>query len=189
MKVTSLTSAFALCFVLGCAKEGAPSVTKTEATSPVLTTEKGEITVGKPAPNFVLKAHDGTDLKLAEMKGKPVVVYFYPKDETPGCTKEACAFRDAWDTLQKSGVILIGVSADDDASHRKFAEHHKLPFKLVSDPNGDLAKLFGVPFRMGFVSRQSIVIGEDGNVKRIYRDVDVTRHADEIAADIGAKKG
>ncbi len=161
-----------------------------EAASPSQHIEKsGDVSVGKPAPNFAVKAHDGTELKLAALKGKPVVVYFYPRDETPGCTKEACAFRDAWDTLNKTGVVLIGVSADDEASHKKFAEHHKLPFKLVSDPNGDLAKAFGVPFRMGFVSRQTIVIGEDGNVKRIYRDVDVTKHAEEIANDIGVKKG
>jgi thioredoxin-dependent peroxiredoxin len=189
MKTTAFGLAFTAMALIGCAKEGVPGATSSEAASPILATEKGEIAVGKPAPNFVLKAHDGTSLKLAELKGKPVVVYFYPKDETPGCTKEACSFRDSWDVLQKSGVVLIGASADDDESHRKFAEHHKLPFKLVSDPNGDLAKSFGVPFRMGFVSRQTIVIGEDGNVKRIYRDVDVTKHADEIATDIGAKKG
>src|SRR5215471_14936554 len=108
-----------------------------------------DVTVGKAPPDFSATAHDGTRLHLAELNGKPVVVYFYPKDETPGCTKEACAFRDAWDGLAKKGVVLIGVSTDDAASHKAFAEHHKLPFHLVSDPNGDLAKAFGVPMNQG----------------------------------------
>ena len=143
-----------------------------------------ELEVGKPAPDFTAKAHDGTDLHLAALKGKPVVVYFYPKDETPGCTKEACSFRDAWTQLGKKNAVLIGISADDDASHKKFAEHYKLPFHLVSDPDGAIAKSFGVPFSMGFAKRQTFVIGADGNVKKIYRTVDVTKHAAEIGADL-----
>ncbi|MFO0677133.1 MAG: peroxiredoxin [Polyangiaceae bacterium] len=171
-----------------CAKESSGGGHAGAATS-AEAQDKSALVVGSPAPNFVVRSSDGTELRLAALKGKPVVVYFYPKDETPGCTKEACAFRDAWDSLSKTGVVLIGVSADDDASHQKFAEHHRLPFKLVSDPHGDLAKSFGVPTRMGFTSRQSIVIDENGNVKRIYRDVDVTKHAAEIAADLGVTKG
>lgn len=143
-----------------------------------------EIAVGKPAPDFSLKAHDGTDLSLSKLKGKPVVLYFYPRDETPGCTKEACSFRDAWQDLSKTGVVLIGVSTDTDESHKAFAEHHKLPFHLASDAKGDLAKAFGVPNRGGFLGRQSFVIGKDGNVKKIYRDVDVAKHAAEIKSDI-----
>jgi peroxiredoxin Q/BCP len=142
-----------------------------------------EITVGKAPPDFSATAYDGTRLHLAELKGKPVVVYFYPKDETPGCTKEACAFRDAWDGLAKKGVVLIGVSSDDAASHKAFAEHHKLPFHLVSDPSGDLAKAFGVPMKDGYIARQSFVVGADGSVKKIYRKVDVIVHAQEIMGD------
>lgn len=123
-------------------------------------------------------------MHLAALKGKPVVVYFYPKDETPGCTKEACSFRDAWDALHAKGVVLIGISADTDDSHRAFAANHKLPFLLVSDPKGELAAKFGVPVHMGYDARQSFVIGADGNVKKIYRDVDVTVHAKEIAGDL-----
>jgi peroxiredoxin Q/BCP len=143
-----------------------------------------EVAEGKPPPDFSARAHDGTDVHLAALKGKPVVVYFYPKDETPGCTKEACAFRDAWNDLSAKGVVLIGVSGDTDASHKAFAEHHKLPFLLVSDPNGDLAKAYGVPFTAGYAGRQSFVVGADGNVKKIYRKVDVTLHAKEIAGDV-----
>ncbi len=123
-------------------------------------------------------------MHLAALKGKPVVVYFYPKDETPGCTKEACSFRDAWDALHNKGVVLIGISQDTDESHRAFAKNHQLPFLLVSDPKGDLAAKFGVPVYAGIDARQSFVIGADGNVKKIYRDVDVTVHAKQIAGDL-----
>ena len=144
----------------------------------------GSMTVGSPPPDLTATASDGTSIHLAALKGKPVVVYFYPKDETPGCTKEACSFRDAWDKLSKTGVVLIGISADSDDSHKAFAAHHKLPFLLVSDASGSIAASFGVPVHDGFTSRQSFVIGADGNVKKIYRKVDVKVHADEIAADL-----
>ncbi len=144
----------------------------------------GEITVGKAPPTFSVTAHDGTKIDLKERLGKqPIVVYFYPKDETPGCTTEACSFRDNWVALEKANVLLIGVSADSLESHKAFAEHHKLPFKLVSDADGAIAKSYGVPFQ-GYTGRQSFVIGKDGNVKKIYRTVDVTAHAQQILADV-----
>ncbi len=180
MRVTALAPALLLlasCAALagGCSRE-APAGSST--------TTSGDVAVGKPAPDFSAKAHDGTDLTLSALKGKPVVVYFYPKDETPGCTKEACAFRDAWKDLEKSGVVLIGISSDSAESHRAFAKHHELPFHLVSDESGAIAKSFGVPNRAGFLGRQSFVIGRDGNVKKIYRDVEVTKHASEVLEDI-----
>lgn len=149
-----------------------------------ITPAGGDIVVGKPPPDFTARAHDGSSVRLSELKGKPVVVYFYPKDETPGCTKEACAFRDAWDALEAEGVVLFGVSGDTDASHRAFAEHHKLPFRLISDPDGALAAAFGVPVRLGIPSRQTIVVGRDGNVKAIHRNVDVASHAQQILEDV-----
>lgn len=152
--------------------------TKPEAAKP------GEVTVGKPAPALDAKAHDGTAIKLAALKGKPVVVYFYPKDETPGCTKEACAFRDAWSDLAKANVVLVGVSTDTAESHKAFAAHHKLPFHLVSDADGAIAKAYGVPNNGGFLGRQTFVIDKDGNVKKVYRDVDVSKHAAEVLADL-----
>jgi peroxiredoxin Q/BCP len=160
----------------------APATTDTPAAPP--STAAADLTVGKPAPDFTAPDQNGKPIHLAELHGKNVVVYFYPKDETPGCTKEACAFRDAWDGLAKKNVVLIGVSADTDASHRAFIEHHKLPFLLVSDANGALAAKFGVPVKEGYEMRQSFVIGPDGNVKKIYRKVDVTTHAAEIAGDV-----
>ena len=150
-----------------------------------------EVAVGKPAPAFSVVASDGTAIDSAALKGKPIVLYFYPKDETQGCTTEACAFRDAWDKLQKSGVVLVGVSVDTDESHKAFAAHHKLPFHLVSDPNMELAKKFGVSSKyidklgVTIEMRETIVIGKDGNVLKIYRTVDPTKHAEEIENDLG----
>jgi peroxiredoxin Q/BCP len=164
----------------------APPITSSSATAANATPATGasEVVVGQPPPDFTATAQDGTAVHLAALKGKPVVVYFYPKDETAGCTKEACSFRDSWDALQAKGVVLIGISQDTDDSHRAFASNHKLPFLLVSDPKGDLAAKFGVPVHMGYDARQSFVIGADGNVKKIYRDVNVTVHAKEIEGDL-----
>jgi peroxiredoxin Q/BCP len=140
--------------------------------------------VGKPAPDFTAKTHDGKTIHLAALKGKPVVVYFYPADETPGCTKEACSFRDAWKELSATGAVMIGISTDNEASHKKFADHWKLPFKLVSDPKGEIAGKFGVPVQEKYIGRQTFVIGADGNVKKVYRKVNVTEHAAQVTADL-----
>lgn len=161
---------------VGCSRDSASSTSNA--------VPAGEVTVGKPAPAFSAKAHDGLVVEPSALKGKPVVLYFYPKDETPGCTKEACAFRDAWKDLEATGVVLVGISTDDTESHKKFAEHHKLPFHLVSDTDGTIAKAYGVPNNAGFLGRHTIVIGADGNVKKIYRAVDVSNHAAEILADV-----
>jgi peroxiredoxin Q/BCP len=169
--------------VLACGREPAPPASATPssaAPTAAAAAAPGEVAVGKAAPDFAAKAHDGADLKLSALKGKPVVVYFYPKDETPGCTKEACAFRDAWKELSAKGVVLVGVSADSLESHREFAKNHKLPFHLISDADGGLSRAFGVPS----FGRQTFVVGADGNVKKIYRSVDVTTHAAEILRDL-----
>ena len=137
----------------------------------------------KPAPDFTASAQDGIPVHLAALRGKPVVVYFYPKDETAGCTKEACSFRDSWTALGKTGAGLVGVSADSLDSHKAFASHYKLPFLLVSDPDGSIGKKYGVPFE-GHHQRQTIVIGTDGKIRKVYRKVDVTTHAQEILADV-----
>lgn len=172
--------------VLGCSKSPpAPGAETTAASAAANAATPDEITVGKAPPDFTVKDQDGKELHLSALKGKPVVLYFYPKDETPGCTKEACAFRDAFNDLAKKGVVLIGVSADSDESHRAFIKNHQLPFALVSDPKGELARKYGVPFHLGFTSRQTFVIGADGNVKKLYRSVDVAAHAKEISDDLG----
>jgi peroxiredoxin Q/BCP len=139
--------------------------------------------VDKPAPDFTTTAQNGTSVHLGALKGKRVVLYFYPKDETPGCTKEACSFRDAWQDLAKTGAVLIGVSADTTESHRAFVAHYKLPFLLVSDPDGAIAHLYGVPFA-GHHDRQTVVIRADGTVGRVYRRVDVAVHAAQVLDDL-----
>jgi peroxiredoxin Q/BCP len=161
----------------GCSKSKGSEATTTTAAA-------GELAVGSLAPDFSAKSHDGKDVKLSAFRGHPVVIYFYPKDETPGCTKEACSLRDSWNELDKKGVVLIGISGDSDESHRNFAEHHKLPFMLVSDPDGKIAAQFGVPFRLGYASRQTIVIDSEGKIKKVYRSVDVSKHAQEILGDV-----
>jgi peroxiredoxin Q/BCP len=139
--------------------------------------------VGKPAPDFKVLAHDGTTVHLAELLGKRVVVYFYPKDETPGCTKEACSLRDAQREIEKTGAVVLGISADTRESHIAFASHHKLPFLLLSDPQGAIARSYGVPFE-GHHRRQTFVIGTDGTVVKVYRTVDVAVHAQQILSDL-----
>jgi thioredoxin-dependent peroxiredoxin len=186
---------------VACAHDGdaQPAATPTTAAAPAPTTvspppppspapppssSSEGVSVGAPPPDFTATAQDGSTVHLAALKGKPAVVYFYPKDETAGCTKEACSFRDAWDLLSKKGVVLIGISADADDSHKAFTQHYKLPFLLVSDSDGKIAGSFGVPFQSGHAARQSFVIGADGLVKKVYRKVDVTVHAQEILADL-----
>jgi peroxiredoxin Q/BCP len=166
--------------LVACRDHAAAGATTTAASA----APAGELAPGQPAPDFHATAHDGTALSLATFQGKNVVLYFYPKDETPGCTKEACSFRDAWKELSATGAVLVGISTDDADSHKKFAEHYQLPFHLVSDPDGVIAKAYGVPNRMGHLARQTVVIGPDGKVKKIYRSVDVTKHATEVLGDV-----
>ncbi len=151
------------------------------ATAPS-TTVVSTLKEGAMAPSFSRTSHDGVVVGTAESKGKYLVVYFYPKSESPGCTKEACSFRDTWNDLSKQNVVLVGVSGDDDIAQRGFADHYKLPFHLIPDVDGSLARTFGVPFNHGSSARQTIVIGPDGAIKKIFRSVDVTTHAAEIAA-------
>jgi thioredoxin-dependent peroxiredoxin len=156
-----------LALAAGCSKAPAPA----------------EDLVGRAAPDFSAPAQDGTSFHLAAARGKPVVLYFYPKDETPGCTKEACSFRDSWAPLASTGAVLVGISADPPDSHKAFADHWKLPFTLVSDPDGSIARQYGVPFE-GRHKRQTIVIGRDGTIRKAYRAVDVGVHAGQILDDV-----
>lgn len=161
--------------LVGC-KEPSPASNGPASSAPA----QGELLrVGDPAPST-------PKLDLAAYKGKHVVVYFYPKDDTPGCTKEACAFRDAWSKLQQANVQVIGVSVDSEESHKAFAEKHKLPFPLVADTDQAICKAYGVPVKLGFASRVSFLIGPDGKIKKVYPKVDPGVHADEILADAGA---
>jgi peroxiredoxin Q/BCP len=183
-----------LVFAAACATPtSTPAAPPTSGTSATLTpapssassppSPDADVLVGKPAPDFSAAAQDGTSVHLAALKGKRVVLYFYPKDETPGCTKEACSFRDAWQDLSNTGAVLVGISADDSESHKEFVSHYKLPFLLVSDPDGKIGDTYGVPFQ-GHHQRQTFIIGADGTVLRAYRKVDVTVHAKQVLDDL-----
>ncbi|HMM77348.1 MAG TPA: thioredoxin-dependent thiol peroxidase [Gammaproteobacteria bacterium] len=133
---------------------------------------------GKAAPAFTLRDAKGEKVSLADFKGKDVVVYFYPKDDTPGCTKEACGFRDQWSALQKKGVVLIGISPDDAASHAKFIDKYSLPFILLSDPERKVMEKYGAWGEKTMygkktigVIRSTVWIGADGKVRKHWARV------------------
>jgi peroxiredoxin Q/BCP len=138
--------------------------------------------VGAEAPDFETTAHDGTLLKLADLRGAPVVLYFYPKDETPGCTAEAEAFRDESAALTRLGARVVGVSVDTIESHREFARNHQLSFPLVSDAGGAIATRYGVSTRSGFAERTTFIIDGAGKIARVFPQVRVSGHADEVVA-------
>ena len=127
-------------------------------------------TVGNPAPDFSVTSHDEQEITLSDYRDKKVVVlFFYPKDGTPICTKEACAFRDAYEDFVEAGAVVIGVSADSADRHRGFAADQRLPFHLVSDADGSLRRLFGVPKTMGFLpGRVTYVIDKEGIVRLVF---------------------
>ncbi len=145
------------------------------------------LAVGAPAPDFTTTAHDGTKVVLSKLKGKHVVLYFYPTDDTPGCTKEACDFRDNWAKLQKMGVMVFGVSTQDNESHKAFAEKHKLPFPLLPDEKGEIAGKFKVPLTNNKARRITYLVGTDGKIKQVWPKVTPVGHAGEIIAAVEAK--
>lgn len=128
---------------------------------------------GDPAPPFTLPDSDGLPVSLADYAGRHVVVYFYPADDTPGCTKEACGFRDAWDELRELGAVVLGVSGDDAESHRRFTAKYRLPFNLLSDPDHEVMRAYGAygektlyGRKVVGVIRSTVWIGPDGRVRR-----------------------
>ena len=142
---------------------------------------------GKPAPDFELTSDSGGTVKLSDLRGKPVVLYFYPKDDTPGCTTQACGIRDAYGEFQAAGAIVLGVSPDSEASHVKFKEKFGLPFDLLADTDHAVSEAYGVWGEKKYmgrtymgVSRSTFVIGADGNVKRIMENVKPDSHADDV---------
>ncbi len=142
--------------------------------------------VGTPAPDWMLTDQSGRVRQLSEYRGHPVVFYYYPRDATPGCTVEACAFRDAWDRLQATGAVVLGVSTDDVASHLRFHDEQQLPFDLLADLDGTVAQRYGVPMQMGMASRVTFLIDSEGVVRQVWEDVDPGVHADEVIAAITA---
>jgi peroxiredoxin Q/BCP len=144
---------------------------------------------GQPAPEFETRDGAGATVRLADLRGRPIVLYFYPKDDTPGCTKEACGFRDEYAALQASGALLLGISPDDEESHRKFAAKFNLPFPLLADPGAAIATAYGVwkeknmygRTYMG-VERATFIIDPDGKIRKIFPKVKVDGHVAEVLA-------
>jgi peroxiredoxin Q/BCP len=147
---------------------------------------------GAPAPDFSLPSDAGETVSLADLRGKPVVLYFYPKDDTPGCTAQACGIRDAWGEFEKAGAVVLGVSPDGEASHAKFKQKYDLPFTLLADVGHELADAYGVWGEKSYagktymgVARSTFVIDADGNLKKIFRNVKPAEHADQVLAALG----
>lgn len=149
------------------------------------------LAVGDPAPNFSLPDAEGNLYSLEPLKGQRIVLYFYPRDNTPGCTKEACGFRDAYADYQAKGVLVLGVSADDAKSHAKFTAKFNLPFPLLIDEGGEVASRFGVYGLKKFmgkeymgITRSTFIIGPDGTLEKIYLKVKAETHAETVLADL-----
>ena len=142
---------------------------------------------GDPAPAFTAAINGGGTISLSELKGKTVVLYFYPKDDTPGCTKEACSLRDNFEELTRKGVVVLGVSTDPVAAHDKFVRKFKLPFTLVSDTDRKIVEAYGVWGQKTFMGRKymgthrvTFLIGPDGNIRKIWPAVKPEAHAKDI---------
>ena len=144
---------------------------------------------GKPAPDFELATDMGERVKLSDFRGKPVVLYFYPKDDTPGCTTQACGFRDSYVDFEKRGAVILGVSPDDEASHVRFKEKYSLPFTLLADPEHEVADQYGVWGEKKYagktyfgVFRSTFVIDAEGNVAKVMHNVKPDGHPDQVLA-------
>jgi peroxiredoxin Q/BCP len=142
---------------------------------------------GKPAPDFELKSDSGETVRLSDFRNKPVVVYFYPKDDTPGCTMQACGIRDNYDAFGERGAVVLGISPDDETSHVKFKQKYGLPFTLLADPDHQVAEQYGVwgerrmygKTYMG-IERSTFVIDPDGNVAHVMRRVKPDTHVEQV---------
>ena len=147
--------------------------------------------VGTLAPDFTLPDQNGKPWRLQEMRGRWVVLYFYPKDDTPGCTTEACNFRDGYKEFKKMGLVILGVSKDGVKSHKKFAEKFKLPFPLLADTEHEVAEKYGVWKLKKFMGREymgmersSFLIDEEGKIAKVYETVKPDNHAEDVKGDV-----
>jgi len=144
---------------------------------------------GQEAPDFELASDSGERVRLSDLRGKPVVLYFYPRDDTPGCTKEALGFRDAYGVLEERGAVVVGISPDDEASHARFKKKHSLPFRLLSDPEHQAAEAYGAwrekkNYGKTYwgVHRSTFVIGADGTIVRAMYGVRPDGHPEQVLA-------
>ena len=147
--------------------------------------------IGDDAPSFTLPDSQGNQINSNDFKGKWIVLYFYPKDDTPGCTAEACHFRDDFKLLESLGAKVIGISIDDSFSHKKFAEKYNLPFPLLSDALGEVARRYGALNNflvIKLAKRYTYLINPQGKIAKIYLSVDTSKHSQEIIDDLKALK-
>lgn len=142
------------------------------------------LSVGTAAPAFTTTDTNGKPVALSDFTGKTVILYFYPKDDTPGCTKEACSFRDNYSAYQGKDIVVLGVSADDEASHQKFTEKFNLPFPLLADVDHSIIRDYDVDGG-GYAKRVTYVIDPTGNISHVYSSIKTDTHATDILADLG----
>jgi thioredoxin-dependent peroxiredoxin len=136
---------------------------------------------GAPAPDFELATDGGDMLRLSDLRGRPVVLYFYPRDDTPGCTKQACGIRDEYGRFRDAGAVVLGVSSDTQASHARFKEKYGLPFTLLADPDKTAGEAYGVTKEgSNSFERSTFVIDAEGNVARVMRRVKADEHAEQV---------
>ena len=148
---------------------------------------------GQEAPDFELTSDAGERVRLSQFRGKPVVLYFYPKDDTPGCTAQACGIRDTYEDFEQQGAVVLGVSPDDESSHVKFKQKYGLPFTLLADPDHEVADKYGVWGEQKYmgktywgVERSTFLIDEEGRIAKIMRRVKPDTHADRVLAALAA---
>jgi peroxiredoxin Q/BCP len=151
------------------------------------------VSEGEPAPNFTLENDAGETVSLSDFRGKPVVLYFYPKDDTPGCTAQACGIRDAYGEFERAGAVVLGVSPDKVGKHVKFKEKYDLPFTLLADPEHEVAESYGVWGEKRYmgrtyegVNRTTFLVAPDGSVAKVMQDVKPDSHADDVLAALAA---
>ena len=151
------------------------------------------VSEGEPAPDFTATTDGGERLSLSDFRGKPVVLYFYPRDDTPGCTAQACGIRDAYAEFERAGAVVLGVSPDTEQKHVKFKEKYGLPFTLLADPDHEVAERYGTwgeKRHLGKtfwgVSRTTFLIAPDGTVAKVFPKVKPAAHADDVLAALGA---
>ena len=151
----------------------------------------GHLKAGDVAPDFSAKTDDGKSVKLSDYRGKRVVVYFYPKDDTPGCTTQACAFRDNYPAIEEKNAVVLGISPDDEKSHVRFKSKYDLPFLLLSDTEKEAAQAFGVWKEKNMygkkvmgIERSTFVIGPDGKIEKAYAKVKAQGHAAAVLGDL-----
>jgi thioredoxin-dependent peroxiredoxin len=142
------------------------------------------LTTGTSAPAFTAKDTQGNTVSLKDFAGKTVILYFYPKDDTPGCTKEACSFRDNYTAYQGKNIVVLGVSADDEASHQQFTQKFSLPFPLLADTDHSIIHAYDVDGG-GYAKRVTYVISPQGSISHVYSSINTETHATDILADLG----